>query len=68
MENEKKKSEAARLLGSLSAKAATPKQRKARARKGGIAAQALLSHEERSRRAKVGWEKRRKAKREKGEG
>lgn len=63
------RTEAARLLGRLSAKAATDKQRKDRARKGGLAAQAKLTKEERSRRAKLAWETRRaKAKREKGEG
>lgn len=67
MASEKAKSEAARLLGQASADAATAKQRKDRASKGGQAAQAKLTPEERSRRALVGWEKRRKAKREKGE-
>jgi hypothetical protein len=57
MEKDRAKSEAARLLGRLSAKAATPEQRKDRAAAGGKAAQALLTPEERSRRAKLRWQR-----------
>jgi hypothetical protein len=51
------RTEAARLLGRLSARAATPEQRKDRAAAGGKAAQALLTPEERSRRAKLRWQR-----------
>lgn len=53
------RTEAARLLGRLSARAATPEQRKDRASKGGQAAQAKLTKAERSRRAKLRWQRRR---------
>lgn len=57
MASEKAKSEAARLLGRLSARAATPEQRKDRAAAGGKAAQAKLTKAERSRRAKLRWQR-----------
>lgn len=62
---------AARLLGRKGGKARAAnvpaEKREEWSKKGGENAQALLTPEERSRRARVGWEKRRKAKREKGE-
>lgn len=45
------------MLGRLSAKAASPEQRKDRASAGGKAAQAKLTPEERRRRAKLRWQR-----------
>lgn len=61
------RTEAARLLGRLSARAATPEQRKDRAAAGGLAAQAKLTPEERSRRAKLRWQRWRENKAKRGQ-